>query len=144
MYQKLIIAGRLGRDAELRPAGENQIIRFSVPMSRKGRDNKEETLWVECSYFRGPGESTEVLKLLRKGAIVLVEGTPWARQYVRNDNTMGLTFECRVANIRILALAPRTEEASAAAAPSASVAVVPEESIALPSETADPSEDLPF
>lgn len=139
MYHKLIIVGRLGRDAELRAVGENQVIRFSVPLSR-GRGEKEETLWVECSYFRGPGESTEVLKLLKKGTIVLVEGSPWVRQYVRSDNTPGVAFECRVANLRVLSLPPRPSEASAAeATPSLS-----EEEPGLPSVPIEEADDLPF
>ncbi len=142
MYHKLIIAGRLGRDAEVRAVGENQVIRFSVPISRRGRDNKEETLWVECSYFRGPNESTEVSKLLRKGAIVLVEGTPWVRQYIRSDNTPGVSFECRVSNLRVIALAPRPEEAPTPA--ETNIAVVPEEPIAIPPETPETGDDLPF
>jgi len=142
MYHKLIIAGRLGRDAEVRAIGENQVIRFSVPISRRGRDNKEETLWVECSYFRGPNESTEVSKLLRKGAIVLVEGTPWVRQYMRSDNTPGVSFECRVINLRVIALAPRPEEVPSAS--ETNIAVVPQEPIAIPPETPEAPDDLPF
>ncbi len=143
MYQKLIIAGRLGRDAELRSVGEGQVIRFSVPISRRGRDNKEETLWVECSYYRGPGDSTEVTKLLRKGTVVLVEGTPWVRQYIRNDNTPGVSFECRVSNLKIMALPPRPGETPTPS--ETNVAVVPDEPISIPADTsADTADDLPF
>jgi single-strand DNA-binding protein len=143
MYQKLILAGRLGRDAELRPlSGDNQVIRFSIPITRRGRDDKEETLWVECSYFRGGNDSTEVLKYLRKGAIVLVEGTPWIRQYVRNDNTPGVAFECRVNSIKIIAYAPRAEESSAAAEPSS--AAIPDDPASIPPDTGEPADDLPF
>jgi single-strand DNA-binding protein len=143
MYQKLIIAGRLGRDAELRSlSGDNQVIRFSIPITRRGRDDKEETLWVECSYFRGSNDSTEVLKYLRKGAIVLVEGTPWVRQYVRNDNTPGVAFECRVSNIKIIAYAPRAEESPAAAEPSS--AAMPDDPASIPPDIDEPADDLPF
>ncbi len=143
MYQKFIIAGRLGRDAELRSLStDNQVIRFSLPITRRGRDNKEETLWVECNYFRGASDSTEVLKYLRKGAIVLVEGTPWIRQYVRSDNTPGVAFECRVNNIRIISYAPRSEEPAATAEPNS--AVVPDEPISIPPDTGEPADDLPF
>jgi single-strand DNA-binding protein len=143
MYQKLIIAGRLGRDAELRSlSGDNQVIRFSIPITRRGRDDKEETLWVECNYFRGANDSTEVLKYLRKGAIVLVEGTPWIRQYVKNDNTPGVAFECRVNNIKIIAYAPRAEESPAAAEPSS--AAMPDDPVSIPPDTGEPADDLPF
>lgn len=143
MYQKLIIAGRLGRDAELRSlSGDTQVIRFSIPITRRGRDNKEETLWVECNYFRGAGDSTEVLKYLRKGAIVLVEGTPWIRQYIRNDNTPGVAFECRVNNLKIMAYAPRLEESAGTSEPTN--VITPDEPISVPPDISDPADDLPF
>ncbi len=105
MYAKLILAGRLGRDAELRSVTNGQIIRFSVPHTQRVSGGEERTLWVECTYWRNPGDSTEVLKFLKKGATVLVEGTPSVRLYTRQDNTPGVSFECRVNNIRVLTYA---------------------------------------
>ncbi|MCX7605835.1 MAG: single-stranded DNA-binding protein [Bacteroidia bacterium] len=102
MYAKLIAAGRLGRDAELRSVGSGQVIRFSLPQTQRGPGGEERTLWIECSYWRNPGDSTEVLRFLRKGAVVLVEGVPSVRVYTRQDNTPGVSFECRVASLRVL------------------------------------------
>ncbi len=143
MYQKLIIAGRLGRDAELRTlSGDNQVIRFSIPITRRGRDDKEETLWVECNYFRGANDSTEILKYLCKGAIVLMEGTPWLRQYIRNDNTPGVAFECRVNNIKIIAYAPRTDGLPAASGLSSDA--MPDDPASIQTDTGVTTDDMPF
>lgn len=105
MYAKLIAAGRLARDAELRSVNNGHIIRFSVPYSQRLPGGEERTLWIECSYWRNPGDSTEVVKVLKKGATVLVEGTPSVRLYTRQDNSPGVSFECRVNNVRVLAYA---------------------------------------
>jgi single-strand DNA-binding protein len=102
MYAKLTVAGRLGRDAELRSVGNGQVIRFSIPHSTRTSTGEERTLWIECSYWRNAGESTEVLRFLKKGAVVLVEGAPSVRLYTRQDNTPGVTFECRVTTLRVL------------------------------------------
>ncbi|MEN3040092.1 MAG: single-stranded DNA-binding protein [Bacteroidia bacterium] len=107
MYLKLIAVGRLGRDAELRSVSNGQVIRFSIPHSQKLPSGEEKTQWIECSYWRNVGESTEVLKLLKKGATILIEGIPGVRLYTRQDNTPGVSFECRVQNLRILAYAPQ-------------------------------------
>ncbi|GIV25458.1 MAG: hypothetical protein KatS3mg026_1150 [Bacteroidia bacterium] len=106
MYAKLILVGRLGRDAELRSVANGQVIRFSVPHSIRTSTGEERTLWVDCSYWRGTGESVEVQKYLKKGAIVLVEGLPSVRLFTRQDNTPGAALECRVVNLRILVYAP--------------------------------------
>lgn len=119
MFARLIVAGRLFRDAELRSLASGQVIRFSIPYSPRGSRSQEEgpTLWIECSYWRNPEDSTEVFKHLKKGAVVLVEGTPSIRTYTRNDNTPGVAFECRVTNVRVLVYPPSGEGEKATASP---------------------------
>ncbi|MCS7189040.1 MAG: single-stranded DNA-binding protein [Bacteroidia bacterium] len=142
MYLKLTVAGRLGRDAEVRSAGNGQVIRFSIPHTQRTASGEERTLWIECSYWRNPGESTEVAKVLRKGTIALVEGTPHVRLYTKQDNTLGVSFECRVSALRILAYSPLQEAESPATTPT------PVEEDTIPEEPIPPeipgSEDLPF
>jgi len=142
MYARLIVAGRLSRDAELRQLGTGQVIRFSVPHRQRLANGEERTLWVECSYWRNAGESTEVLKLLKKGAVVVVEGTPSVRLYVRQDNSPGVSFECRVTQLRVLALAAAEAESPAAPEPVEIASSEPEPPI--PPDLPPPGEDLPF
>lgn len=140
MYAKLILAGRLGRDAELRSVNNGQIVRFSIPHTQRVAGGGERTLWIECSYWRNAGESTEVLKFLKKGATVLVEGTPSVRLYTRQDNTPGVSFECRVSNVRILTYAASGPSDSESVEPSASGISIEEP---MPPDLSD-GEDMPF
>ncbi|RMF52494.1 MAG: single-stranded DNA-binding protein [Bacteroidetes bacterium] len=140
MYAKLILVGRLGRDAELRTVGNAQVIRFSIPHSIRTSAGEERTLWVDCSYWRNAGESVEVQKYLKKGALVLVEGLPSLRLFTRQDNTPGAALECRVNTLRILVYATAEAEPSLASAePSSLPSEEPIEPPALP----EPG-DLPF
>ncbi|MCS6896095.1 MAG: single-stranded DNA-binding protein [Bacteroidia bacterium] len=139
MYLKLIAVGRLGRDAELRSVSNGQVIRFSIPSTQRLPSGEEKTQWIECSYWRNPGESTEVLKLLKKGAIVLVEGTPGVRLYTRQDNTPGISFECRVQNLRIVSYASQDAQT-----PTATDSSAPDISEPTPPDLSLDDNDLPF
>lgn len=141
MYARLTLVGRLGRDAELRATPSAQVIRFSIPITQRLPSGEERTQWVECSYWRSPGESTEVIKYLKKGTTVLVEGSPSVRLYTRQDNTPGVSLDCRVSTLRILVYPSAQEEA---------VSPQPVEAEPLPEEPVPPElppeneGDLPF
>lgn len=139
MYLKLTVAGRLGRDAELRSLSNGHVIRFSIPHTQRLPSGEERTQWIECSYWRNPTDSTEVVKFLKKGTVVLVEGTPSVRLYTRQDNTPGISLDCRVQNLRILAYPP--SESGASGIQASEPQVEPEEPI--PPDISDDS-DLPF
>lgn len=139
MYLRLIVAGRLARDAELRSVSNGQVIRFSIPHTIQTSAGEEKTTWVECTYWRNLGDSVEVVKYLKKGAIVLVEGLPNVRFYVRQDNTPGVSLECRVTNLRILVYAP----AEAASEPMPAAELPTDISEPTPPDLSEES-DLPF
>ena len=72
------VAGNLGRDAELRQAGKDQVCSFSVASSRKSR-GEEQTTWVRCSLW---GKRAEALaKYLTKGSKVAVSGELSSHEY---------------------------------------------------------------
>ena len=77
MYQKIFLAGNLGRDPELRytPNG-TPVTQFSVATNEKwtGQDGQqqERTIWWRVSVWGKQGE--EVSQYLRKGSQVFVEG----------------------------------------------------------------------
>ena len=77
MYQKLIIAGYLGRDPEMRFTKDGTpVANFSVATSRKwtGKDSvkHDETTWFRVSAWRKLGEVCA--EYLQKGHPVLIEG----------------------------------------------------------------------
>lgn len=112
MYQKIIIAGNLGRDPEMRytPSGQ-AVTNFSVATNRQwtGKDGQQvkETIWFRISAW---GKQAEVCnQYLRRGAKVLVEGrlnadpaTGGPKVWTKQDGTPGASFEITAETVRFL------------------------------------------
>ncbi len=112
MYHKLIIAGNLGRDPEMRylPSGA-AVTDMSVATNRVYTDSNgqkvTETSWFRVSVWGGMAET--VNQYLRKGSKVLVEGylrpdpeTGGPRVWTRNDGTPAASFEMTAQNVTFL------------------------------------------
>lgn len=96
--QKLIIAGNIGRDAELRTTQNgDQVAGFSVAVSN-GKDengNWRDSTWFDCSLWGK--RATALAPFLTKGTRVVVEGRPSARAH---DGKVYL--QCRVYELTLL------------------------------------------
>jgi single-strand DNA-binding protein len=103
MYQKIFLAGNLGRDPELRytPNG-TPVTQFSVATNEKwtGQDGQqqERTIWWRVSVWGKQGE--EVSQYLRKGSQVFVEGrmdsdpeTGGPKLWTRRDGRTSASYE---------------------------------------------------
>ena len=113
MYQKVIIVGNLGNDPEMRymPDG-TAVTSFSVATSQRWTDRasgqpRDETTWFRVSVWRGQAESAN--QYLSKGRRVLVEGrlkpdpqTGGPRTFVRQDGSVGASFELTAETVRFL------------------------------------------
>src|ERR1700684_2148596 len=84
---KVILIGRLGRDAEMAyTASQVAVVKFSVATSRRWKDQatgdwKEETNWSNIVFWRGEN----VAPYLLKGTQVYVEGRLQTRSYDDKD-----------------------------------------------------------
>lgn len=74
--QIVTIAGNIGKDAEVRDAGQNRVASFSVAVS-EGRDKP--TTWWDVSMWGKRGES--LAPHLTKGSRVTVSGRFSTREY---------------------------------------------------------------
>lgn len=100
MYQKITIAGYVGRDPEMRymPDG-TAVTNFSVAVSDGWGENKR-TIWFRISVW---GKRAEVAnQYLSKGQRVLVDGrlqadanTGGPRLWTRQDGSVAASFEIR-------------------------------------------------
>jgi single-strand DNA-binding protein len=113
MYQKIIIAGNLGRDPEMRflPNG-TPVTQFSVATNRRWTDKttgepREETTWFRVSAWRQLAELAN--EYLSKGRQVLVEGrlradpaTGGPQTFTRQDGSVGASFEITADVIRFI------------------------------------------
>ena len=77
--KSICIAGRTGKDAELRrtQAGD-AVLSFTVAVD-DGYGEKKSTVWFDCSLFGKRGQSLE--KHLSKGSAVTVSGELSTREY---------------------------------------------------------------
>ena len=66
-----MVTGRLGRDPEVRMAGESKIATFSIATTEK-RGGQEYTEWVNIQYWGKIAEVCE--RYLKKGSLILCEG----------------------------------------------------------------------
>lgn len=113
MYQKVIIAGNLGSDPEMRymPDG-TPVTNFSVATNRRWTDRasgepREETVWFRVSAW---GRQAEIAnEYLSKGRQVLVEGrmqsdpqTGGPRIFTRQDGTAGASYELRAFSVQFI------------------------------------------
>jgi single-strand DNA-binding protein len=112
MYHKVILAGYLGRDPEMRytPDG-TPVTNFSVATTEKwtGRDGQqqERTIWWRVTAWRRQAEICN--QYLSKGRPVLVEGrmnpdpeTGNPRVFTRNDGTSGASYEVTAFMVKFL------------------------------------------
>lgn len=112
MYHTIIIAGNVGRDAEMRytPSGQ-AVASFSVATNRQytasSGEQVKETIWFRISAW---GKQAEICnQYVKKGMKVLVEGrlnadqaTGGPRIWERQDGTAAASFEVTAATVRFL------------------------------------------
>ena len=106
MYQKVILAGNLGRDPEMRytPDG-TPVTSFSVATSRRWTDNsgqsQERTVWFRVSAWRRLAETCN--QYLQKGRQVLVEGElSEPKPYQGRDGEWRASLEVRAYTVKFL------------------------------------------
>lgn len=84
---KVLLLGRLGRDAELsHTQGGTAVVKFSVATTRRWKDSqtsewKEETDWTRVVFWRGE----KVAPFMTKGKQIYVEGRLQTRSYDDKD-----------------------------------------------------------
>ena len=113
MYQKVIIAGNLGGDPEMRymPDG-TAVTNFSVATNRRWTDRasgepRDETIWFRVSVWGRQGEVAN--EYLSKGRQVLVEGrmrpdpqTGGPRVWSGQDGTVRASYEITADTVRFI------------------------------------------
>ena len=105
MYNKIILAGNLTRDIEIRytQAGA-AIANTAIATSRKFKsqtgEQKEEVLFVDITFF---GRSAEIAnQYLKKGSKVLVDGRLKLDQWTAQDGSKRSKHSVAVENLQML------------------------------------------
>jgi single-strand DNA-binding protein len=98
---KLLITGRLTRDAEQRflPSGK-AVLQFSVANNTGIADNQQ-THYFDCSLF-GKRAEGKLKDYMLKGQQVLVEGEISLNTFQKNDGSTGASLRVFVQNVELI------------------------------------------
>lgn len=119
---KVIIIGRMGRDAETRTVGGNTVANFTVATDESWTDKsgqrQEKTEWHRVSVW---GQAADfAAKYLGKGRLVYVEGSLETREWVDKEGVKRQTTEIKAFVLRGLDKPPeRAQQSAATSAPPA-------------------------
>ncbi len=102
------LIGNIGRDATVKTMDRGVIaINFPVAHNKNWRDKrtgetKTKTTWVNCTIWKKEGSTQRILDFLKKGALVELEGTPFAKAYAQEDGTIRTEIRLNVSKTNIL------------------------------------------
>ena len=108
------ITGRLTADAVVKTIdGGRQVVNFSIADNEsykpKGKDEPVQvSTFFNCAYWF----NTAVARVLRKGAVVQLNGRVSARAYQNNTGDMAAALNFHTSRIEVLAYADRKESDS--------------------------------
>ena len=146
MYNKIILAGNLTRDVEVRyTQGGSAIGNTAIATSRKFKsatgEQKEEVLFIDLTFF---GRTAEIAnQYLRKGSKVLVDGRLKLDQWTAQDGSKRSKHSVTVENLQMLGSRDEAQSTGYNHAPSGDNYAQPAPSYNAPSQpapTATPQE----
>ena len=132
MYNKIIVAGNLTRDIEIKyTQGGSAIGNTGIATTRKFKtqagEQKEEVLFVDLTFF---GRTAEIAnQYLRKGSKVLVDGRLKLDQWTAQDGSKRSKHSVTVENLQMLdskSDAPQQEQRDTRPQPTQPVQSIPE------------------
>ena len=111
--QLITISGNLGRDAEMRTAGDNEVCSFSVGV-KQGYGDRASSNWFRCNLWGKRGQT--LAPYLTKGTKVVVVGELTIGEYQGKPS-----YDIRVSEVELLSKgerqsAPANNRGSAASA----------------------------
>jgi single-strand DNA-binding protein len=110
MYQKTIIVGNVGRDAEMRMTPQGKAVtQFSVAVSLGYGENKK-TQWFDVTCWERLAETCN--QYVKKGDKVLCDGTIELNQYTAQDGTPKASLRLTARDVKFLT--PRNDSGGAA------------------------------
>ena len=76
--KSIVIAGNIGKNAEVRQAGQSKVTGWTVAVD-DGWGDKKTTIWFDCNWFGQRGE--KVAQYIQKGGKITVSGELSKREH---------------------------------------------------------------
>src|SRR5690606_3566209 len=106
MIHSTTILGALGKDAEVRKAGEQFVLAYSIASTlrwKSGTEVKEKTFWTDCDqWFQKEESANKLADVLRKGSKVIVVGQSYASAYKNKEGEPVASLCLRVEKLEIV------------------------------------------
>ncbi len=104
MLNRIVMAGRLTRDPELRRTASGiSVVSFTIACDDsfgRGPNGEKNTVFMSCSAFRTTAES--VAKFTRKGSLIAVYGRLTSRKYTNRDGVQVTAYEISADGVEFL------------------------------------------
>lgn len=102
MINRVILVGRLVRDAELRKTQSGlSVASFTVAIdNRRGSQGEKSTSFISCTVWNQAAEN--LYKFTKKGSLIGVDGRLMQRSYKKNDGTNASVVEVIADTVQFL------------------------------------------
>ncbi|TXH55523.1 MAG: single-stranded DNA-binding protein [Bacteroidia bacterium] len=106
------LIGNIGKDATVKSMSSGMIaINFPVAHNKNWKDKKTgeqrtNTTWVNCTIWKREGANMRVVDYLKRGTLVELAGTPFAKAYTNEDGSIRTEIRLNVFKTNILRSAP--------------------------------------
>jgi single-strand DNA-binding protein len=105
MYQRVVIVGNVGKDAEMRyTQGGVPVTSFSIAVNRQwtnaNGEKQEKVTWFRVTCWRKLAETAG--QWVKKGKLLLVEGEVEAQAYIDREGTARGTLELTATTFKFL------------------------------------------
>ena len=101
-YNKIILAGNIGKDCETRDVNDVKVMSFTLAVSQRWTDKdgnpQEKTDWFTVDYF---SKTDKIAEYLKKGQSVLVEGQMSSHEYEK-DGQKRIAWAVRASSLQLL------------------------------------------
>lgn len=102
----LTVIGNIGRDASINENNGRKAINFAVAHNSKYKDADgteiNKTTWVNCTIWRGQGESVKIKDYLLSGTLVACKGEPSIRTYKDKEGHTVAALDLTVYKVELL------------------------------------------
>lgn len=102
------LIGNIGKDATTKNM-ERGVVAINFPVAhnknwkdKRNGESKTRTTWVNCTIWKKDGANMRILDFLKKGALVELIGTPFAKAYTQEDGFVRTEIRLNVSKTNIL------------------------------------------
>lgn len=102
------LIGNIGKDATVKNM-ERGVIAINFPVAhnknwkdKRNGETKTKTTWVNCTIWKKEGANLRILDFLKKGALLELEGTPFAKAYQQEDGSIRTEIRLNISKTNIL------------------------------------------